>query len=141
MPDRLGGCELRHLRSFPDSNGLLVINSQMEEPFSVKRVFTVLAPSGALRGQHAHRSCSQFLMAPTGEIVVAVNDGDISVEHRLGNSTLGLLIPPMVWTTQFFTSDHSSLLVLCDQEYDESDYIREWDEYLQVLSTAREAAN
>ena len=133
MPDRLNGCELHALRNILDPNGLLVINAQLAEPFPVKRVFTVLAPTGALRGQHAHRTCSQFLMAPTGEIVVTATDGDRSQDFRLNSPTVGLLVPPMVWASEFFASDTSSLLVLCDQEYEESDYIREWDGYLELL--------
>jgi UDP-2-acetamido-3-amino-2,3-dideoxy-glucuronate N-acetyltransferase len=135
MSDLLDGCELHHLRSVLNPNGLLVVNAQLCEPFPIKRVFTVLADSGALRGQHAHRTCSQFLMAPTGEIVVTVTDGAVSREYRLDRPTMGLLVPPMVWAREYFVSTTSSLLVLCDHEYEEADYIREWDRYLALLAT------
>ena len=134
MPDPLGGCELRYLRQVLDPNGLLVVNAQLGEPFMVKRVFTVLAPSGALRGQHAHRTCAQFLMAPSGEIVVKASDGEQTRDYRLDGPTVGLFVPPMVWASELFVSDTSSLLVLCDQEYDESDYVRDWNEYLALRS-------
>lgn len=139
MPDRLDSCELHDLRNVMEPNGLLVINAQLGRPFPVTRVFTVLAPAGALRGQHAHRECSQFLMAPTGEIIVTVTDGARSQDYRLDRPTLGLLVPPMVWASEMFTSDTSSLLVLCDQEYSESDYIREWDVYLGLLASLHES--
>lgn len=133
MPDRLEACRLVQLHNVQEPNGLLVVNSQMAEPFPVKRVFTLLAPAGAMRGQHAHRECSQFLMAPTGKIEVAVTTGGSVQEYRLDTPTVGLLVPPLVWASEFFASDTSSLLVLCNQEYEESDYIREWDEYLDLM--------
>jgi hypothetical protein len=86
-----------------------------------------------MRGQHAHRECSQFLMAPTGKIEVAVTDGDRIQEYRLDTPIVGLLVPPLVWASELFASVTSSLLVLCDREYDEADYIRDWDEYLDLM--------
>jgi len=136
MPDRLDGCQILSLRHVSDPNGLLVIDAQLGEPFPIARVFTVLAPVGALRGQHAHRQCSQFLIAPTGEIIVTVTDGVRSQDHRLDTGTFGLLVPPMVWASEYFVSDGSSLLVLCDQEYEESDYIRDWDQYRGIVEDA-----
>ncbi len=133
MLDRLGSCGIRLLPSAADANGQLVVNAQLADPFPVKRVFTVLAPLGALRGQHAHRQCSQFLSAPTGEVVVTVTDGTSVQVHRLSSPTAGLYVPPMVWASEFFATDGAALLVLCDKEYDESDYIRDWEEYLELV--------
>jgi len=133
MPDLLENCELQQLRSVLDPNGLLVVNAQLARPFEVKRVFTVSASKGALRGQHAHRGCSQFLVAPAGPIIVKVRDGRSSREYALDRPTVGLLIPPLVWASQYFSTDASLLLVLCDEEYQEDDYIRDWDRYLELV--------
>ena len=133
MPNRLEACRLVQLHNVQEPNGLLVVNSQMAQPFLVKRVFTLIAPAGAMRGQHAHRECSQFLVVPTGKVEVAVTDGDRIQEYCLDTPTVGLLVPPLVWASELFVSVTSSLLVLCDQEYDESDYIRDWDEYLAYM--------
>jgi len=135
MHSPFDSCELRDLQGIVDPNGWLVVGAQLHDPFPIKRVFTVLASAGALRGQHAHRTCSQFLIAPTGHVAVTVTDGRRSQDYQLNSPDLGLLVPPMVWASESFASDTSSLLVLCDREYDENDYIREWDEYLEALSS------
>lgn len=135
MPERLESCRFVQLHNVQEPNGLLVVNSQMAEPFLVKRVFTLIAPAGTMRGQHAHRECSQFLTAPTGEIVVTVTDGTCTQDYRLDNPTIGLIVPPMIWASEFFVTGNSSLLVLCDENYEEADYIRDWDEYRNLLDT------
>jgi dTDP-4-dehydrorhamnose 3,5-epimerase-like enzyme len=113
------------LKRVTDWNGDLYVLDRPELPFEVSRVFFVVAPDGALRGDHAHKKCSQLLICCSGEIEVTVeSNSGVRAFHRLSIG-LSLLIPPMNWTNQCFVGANSTLLVLCSDQFDEHDYIRE----------------
>jgi dTDP-4-dehydrorhamnose 3,5-epimerase-like enzyme len=117
---------------FCEENGSLVIMEVGNVvPFEIARVFLVKADSGSVRGKHAHYECFQMLQCINGSIDVTCTDGEDSADFTLDTPKLGLMIPPGIWATQTYTDSDSSLIVLCDQLYSESDYIRNYDEYLQ----------
>ena len=120
---------ITNLPAFAESNGLLVVPSELETDFGLQRVFFVRGDAGDIRGQHAHRQCSQLLVCVTGSVEVLASNGATERRHRLDDPTIGLLVPPMIWCEQVYESKGSVLLVLCDREYDEADYIRDRDEY------------
>jgi len=121
------------LPSFPDVNGVLVVTSAQARPFDIARAFTIHADAGMVRGQHAHRSCSQFLVCVAGSFRISVSNGVLNSEVNLDSPDAGLLIPPHIWASEQATSDGSVLLVLCDMEYDEVEYIREYEEFLALV--------
>lgn len=99
-------------------------------PFKVKRAFWINeVPKGAWRGGHAHKQCHQMLYAVSGLITVTGNDGTHFIEN-----TTGLHIPPMTWVDICFRSSGGCLLVLASHDYDESDYIRSYEDYLALLN-------
>jgi hypothetical protein len=103
-------------------------------PFAPQRLFTVFdVPSESVRGAHAHRVCSQFLVAMAGKVSCLVDDGSEREEIRLTNSRLGLHIPPMIWGTQWRYTRDAVLLVLASHPYDPADYIRDYEEFLAAL--------
>jgi len=113
------------------SNGDLVVMERISQiPFVITRVFVVLAPVGAIRGQHAHKQCTQFLTCPTGRVEVLCDDGLEKVTHVLDQPGIGLLIPPSIWAQQTYHATGSLLTVLCDRPYEADDYIRDYDEFL-----------
>lgn len=101
-------------------------------PFVPKRVFMVYdVPSKFVRGEHAHRTCHQFLIAVSGSVNVVVDDGSKRSEITLSERGVGLHIPPMIWATQYKYSEDAVLLVLASEYYDQDDYIRDYEEFLR----------
>ena len=102
-------------------------------PFNVRRVFTVSAKLNDIRGKHAHKQCSQLLICVFGKIRVTCDDGFNITNYELDNMELGLLVPPGIWAKQEYLLDDSVLMVLCDSNYEESDYIRDYKELQDFL--------
>jgi dTDP-4-dehydrorhamnose 3,5-epimerase-like enzyme len=123
--------KVKKIPHFPDVNGgLVVVEGGVNMPFMISRVFIVRAPDGAVRGQHAHRECSQFLICPSGVVEVLCDDGEQTKSFVLDHPNVGLLIPPGIWSRQTYKGTHVSLTVLCDRRYEASDYIRDYDLFL-----------
>lgn len=101
-------------------------------PFPISRVFFVQGDKGVVRGKHAHKLCSQFLVCPLGEIRVICTDGSKEKEFLLNRPNLGLLIPPGTWAEQHYLSENALLMVLCDRNYETEDYIRSYSEFLKL---------
>ncbi len=117
---------------FAESNGsLLVMEGGDVVPFEIARVFLVKADAGAIRGNHAHYECFQLLQCNNGSVSVKCDDGDKSVDFSLDEPNQGLLIPPGIWASQTYNDSNSILVVLCDQPFSETDYMRDYDEYLR----------
>jgi|TARA_B110001469_G_C9319760_1_gene171630 dTDP-4-dehydrorhamnose 3,5-epimerase-like enzyme len=117
---------------FVESNGsLLVMEGGDVVPFEIARVFLVKADAGAIRGNHAHYECLQLLQCNNGSVSVRCDDGDKSVDFSLDEPNQGLLIPPGIWASQTYNDSNSILVVLCDQPFSETDYMRDYDEYLR----------
>ena len=103
-------------------------------PFFPRRLFIQsVNRRGTVRGEHAHRGCSQMLIAIEGSIEVTLEScGGIQTEI-LQDSSVGLLIPPMVWASQLFQSKNGKVLVLASETYSEKDYLRSKDEFDSLL--------
>lgn len=111
---------------------LAVVDGQGPLPFSPKRVFYLYdIPSGSDRGAHAHKECHQFLVAVSGAFSVEVTDGTNSEVYELNRPTCGLHVPPGIWAAEVNFSGGAICLVLASHDYDESDYIRDWNEFLE----------
>ena len=99
-------------------------------PFPVLRLFLVHHVSNnEIRGEHAHKKCWQFLIAASGSVEVEVYDGLNSCKFKLEKPEKGLLIPPMIWGTQFNYSNQGVLLVLASDPFDPDDYIHNIEEF------------
>jgi len=103
-------------------------------PFIPQRYFLVFdVPSREVRGEHAHRTCHQFLVCIKGSCSVVVDDGQHRAEVLLDHPNLGIHIPPMVWATEYKYSTDAVLLVLASDVYKAEDYIRDYDLFLKEL--------
>lgn len=130
MISRIEEIKLISLPYFIEENGgLIVIEGLKDLPFNISRVFTVRAPIGSIRGQHAHKKCTQFLTCPFGNVQLLCEDGEKSVEFTLDNPSVGVLIPPGIWAQQTYLTENSVLNVFCDLPYDDQDYIRNYEQY------------
>lgn len=101
-------------------------------PFAIARMFTVKAPGGAKRGEHAHRLCSQFMICVQGIIDIVCDDGSDRRTFALDRGNLALLVPPMIWNTVMYRQADSVLAVLCDRPYEKEDYIRDYAEFIAM---------
>ena len=113
---------------------LTVIQSGDHLPFKVDRCF-VVTPSedGTVRGNHAHRELSQFLICLAGQVDVVVDDSTTKQVQTLRNPSEGLLVPPGIWCTQTYGTRNTTLLVLCDKPFSEADYIRDYSAFVAYV--------
>jgi oxalate decarboxylase/phosphoglucose isomerase-like protein (cupin superfamily) len=128
-------CNLLHLNKIGDRNGhITAINNNLEVPFDVKRIFYLYdIPGGESRGAHAHKECHQFLVAASGSFEVLLDDGKTKRQVLLNRPDLGLHIPPGIWASEINFSSGSICLVLASLEYNEEDYLRNYDDYLKHI--------
>lgn len=102
-------------------------------PFDLKRIFYIYdIPGGEDRGAHAHKECHQFLIAASGSFEIELNDGANKRTVLLNRPYFGLHIPPGIWAAEKGFSSGAVCLVLASHKYDENDYIRNYNEYLQT---------
>ena len=130
------GCALVELAVKGDERGRLIALEQLGDvPFEIARVYYVYATlPGVDRGFHAHRSLRQFAVAVSGACTMVLDDGKERSEVRLSRPELGLTIGPMVWHEMRDFSPDCVLLVLADAPYDESDYIRRYEDFLAAVA-------
>ncbi len=100
-------------------------------PFLPERAFFVHhVPSAKVRGEHAHKVCEQVLIALGGSVKVVVDDGHVRQQFSVADGSRGLYIPAGIWATQYDYSPDCVLAVFASHKYDESDYLRDYDQYL-----------
>ena len=118
-----------------ENGDLTVMEGMSHIPFSIARVFVVRGFDGSVRGEHAHKACTQFLTCPYGGVEVRCDDGSEVATFILDKPDVGLLLPPGIWTQQTYLIANSVLTVLCDRPYEHLDYIRNYDEYKKYRNT------
>jgi UDP-2-acetamido-3-amino-2,3-dideoxy-glucuronate N-acetyltransferase len=134
------GVQLYEMPYFADFRGSLsYAEFPGQLPFLPRRYFlTYQVPGREVRGEHAHRHCHQFLVCVAGNCSVIVDDGNHRVETLLDRPTLGIYVPPMVWSVEYKHSPQAVLMVLASAVYQPDDYIRNYDLFLKELG--RQAA-
>jgi len=132
-------CDLIYLPKIGDRNGnITFVNNNSEVPFEVKRVFYLYdIPGGESRGAHAHKTCHQFLVAASGAFEVLLNDGKVQRQVMLNRPYIGLHIPPGIWASEINFSSGSICMVLTSEEFDEHDYIRDYEYFLKYLKDSQ----
>jgi hypothetical protein len=133
----LDECQLIDLPKIYDPRGnLTFLEGQRHVCFDIKRVYYLYdVPGGAERGGHAHKQLQQLIVAMSGSFDVVLDDGRNKKRVHLARSYYGLYICPMIWREMDNFSSGAVCLVLASQYYDELDYYRDYDEFLQVLRT------
>ena len=125
------------LQTHGDERGALVALEQGKNiPFDIKRVYYLFkTKEGVRRGFHAHKSLKQIAIAVRGSCRFLLDDGTEKVELLLDNPAQGLLIDSCIWREMYDFTDDCVLMVLADQIYDESDYIREYSKFKSGVNT------
>ncbi len=129
---------IRRLHAAHDSRGSLVAFERPADiPFDVQRVYFIYASApDAMRGCHAHRKLRKMAVCVAGACTVTLDDGRSRQDLRLAEPDLGLVIDPMVWIEVRDFSPHCVLLMLASAPYAETDYIEDYDEFLEACRTA-----
>lgn len=132
IPLEVGGSALYLMRRVIDARGSLTVGEvPTEVPFSPVRYFAVFGvPSVELRGEHAHKRCQQFLICLHGSCRVLLDDGNRRCEVTLDRPDMGVLMPEMIWGTQYRFSPDAVLLVFASRPYEADDYLRTYDDFL-----------
>ena len=117
-----------------DERGSLVaLEGNKNVPFDIKRVYYLFATKeGVVRGYHAHKNLKQVAVCVTGSCRFVLDDGSRREDIILDSPTVGLIIEEMVWREMLDFSDDCVLLVLASENYDEGDYIRDYQEFIKV---------
>lgn len=125
-------CQLIELDKIHNRFGnLTVVHNELSVPFKVERIYYLYdVPSNAERGGHAHKDLYQLIVAGSGSFNISLNDGFIEKSFILNNPKVGLLIVPGIWRELDNFSAGSVCLVLASMKYSESDYIRNYQEFL-----------
>lgn len=128
-------CHLIQLPSIGNREGQIApIENEDLVPFEINRIFYLYdIPSGESRGAHAHKECHQFLVATCGSFEVILDDGINRTQVMLNHPSKGLHIPPGIWASEINFSGGAICLVLASHVFDETDYIRDYDEYLLYI--------
>lgn len=115
-----------------DRGSLVALEGNNTVPFDIKRVYYIFGTqTGVSRGFHAHKNLKQVAVCVTGKCRMIIDNGKERVETWLDSPTKGLLINDLVWREMHDFSDDCVLLVLASEYYDESDYIRDYDDFLK----------
>lgn len=116
-----------------DNRGsLIALETFQNIPFDIKRVYYIFDTlSGVSRGFHAHRDLKQILICVKGSCRILLDDGKHKKSIILDNPQTGLFIEDLVWREMHDFSEDCVLLVLASEYYDESDYIRNYDIFLE----------
>lgn len=132
----MDACRIIHLPKVSDLRGnLTYIENHSQIPFDIKRVYYLYdVPGGESRGGHAHKHLRQLLISVSGSFDVTIDNGIDGLEtYHLSRSYYGLYIPSMIWRTMQNFSTNSVCLVLASEIYDESDYYRDYEEFINVV--------
>ena len=124
-----------HFPPLGDERGSLVaLETGKTVPFDIKRVYYIFATQKAVaRGFHAHKNLKQIVVCVTGKCRMVLDDSKVRQEIWLDSPTKGLLISDLVWREMHDFSEDCVLLVLASEHYDESDYIRDYQDFLNKV--------
>lgn len=134
MTGSLDICQIVELPRIGDPRGnLTFIEGGRHVPFDIARVYYLYdVPGGAERGGHAHKALQQLIIAMSGSFDVVLDDGAEKRRVHLNRPYFGLYVCPMIWRELDNFSSGSVCMVLASNVYDESDYYRDYDQFLEA---------
>ena len=110
-------------------------------PFAIKKVLVIsgMKPTD-MRGQHAHHATREVIVPVSGGCSIDLDDGRRTYTVRLSAGGQALFLPAQYWRTLHSFQENTALVIIADQEYDERDYIRDYQDFLGVLTGSSPAS-
>lgn len=121
-----------------DRDGVLcIMNGMLDIPFEIKRVYYInhLENARSVRGKHAHKTLQQVIFCISGSFTLSLDDGTNQQDIHMWRDNQGVILGPGLWHTMHSFSNGCILLIAASDYYDESDYIRDYDEFLELIKT------
>ena len=115
-------------------DGTLVILEELKDvPFSIKRIYYInnFNKIRSVRGKHAHKQLEQLILCINGSFTLTLDDSENKQNIEMKNNNIGIILGPLLWHTMHSFSIDCVILVAASDYYDESDYIRSYDEFLE----------
>lgn len=133
--------ELLDFKRLGDERGsLIAIEEGYNAPFEIKRVYYIFdTKKSVIRGYHAHINLKQIAIAVKGTCTFIIDDGKNRTDIKLDNPNQGLLIEGLIWREMYDFSEDCVLLVIASEHYDESDYIRDYQKFIDKVITDEKA--
>ena len=128
-------CPILQFGDLGDERGkLVVIEGGQSIPFDIKRIFYIyVSDATVIRGQHANRNSEFVLVNVSGQSKVRITDGTEEFIVELNKPMMGVYIPKMIWKDMYDFSSDSVLLVLASTHYDAKEYIRDYNDYIEIM--------
>ena len=129
-------CRLLDFKDLGDERGkLVVVEGAQDIPFEIKRVFYIYGSDNeVVRGKHANKESEFVLINVAGKSKVRVTDGIGEQVVELNRPMQGIYLPKMVWKDMYDFSSDSVLLCLASEHYDASEYIRDYNDFLNAVN-------
>ncbi len=123
------------LKAFQDERGALSVGETgAEVPFPMRRFYVIKdVPENAVRGAHAHKKTEQALFCLQGSLTLTMDDGTRKETRTIGPIPEGTLLRSRVWHEMSGFSPDCIVLIVADEPYDESDYLREYPAFLDFV--------
>lgn len=130
----MSSIKLIQLPKFLDARGnLSFIEQENHIPFKIQRTYWIYdVPGGEIRGGHAYKNNEELIVALSGSFDVIVDDGNEKKTFSLNRSYYGLYVPKGTWREMQNFSTNSLALILSSTKYDENDYIRDYNEFINL---------
>lgn len=127
-------CKIVNFNEITDHRGKMIpIEYPKQLEFPLKRIYYIFdVKDGVRRGYHSHNDLEQILIAVHGKVKVLIKTPYEEEIVELDSPNKGLYIGPMIWREMFDFENEAVLVVLASREYDENDYIRDWNDYLET---------
>jgi len=114
------------------AGNITALNNSIDLPFDIQRVYYLYdIPGGELRGGHAHKELQQLIVAVSGSFDISLDDGRNKKTVSLNRSYYGLHVVPGIWRELSNFSSGAICLVLASHKYNESDYIRDYAQFIR----------
>ena len=123
------------LKKYADKNGSLIpIYLNKLSKFKIKRLFILDGKINTIRGKHAHKKCTQIFVPIKGKSEIKLTK-NFTKKYILNPKSLKLLrVPPLTWCEVKFLEKDCLILVLCDVNFYEQDYVRKYKNFLKILN-------
>jgi len=127
--------EAKHIelpKVLDERGNLSFVEEDLQLPFKIKRAYWIYdVPGGEIRGGHAFKETEELIVALSGSFDVVLHNGNEEIRFNLNRSYYGVYVPKMMWRMLENFSTNSLALIVASTDYRESDYIREFDEFVK----------